>query len=49
MSEKKKEILEYIGREFPNLTEMDKTYLVGFMEGIAAMAGNQAARPGREG
>lgn len=46
MSEKKREILEHIGKEFPNLTEGDKIYLMGFIEGIAAMEGNQAARAG---
>lgn len=48
MDEKKKEIIEAIAKEIPGMAEKDKTYLVGFLEGMSAMAGNQqitAERP----
>lgn len=49
MSEKKNEIMEAIGKEFPDMTERDKTYFMGYLEGLAAKVGNQqlsAERPG---
>lgn len=48
MDEKKKEIVETIAKEMPGMTEKDKTYLVGFLEGMSAGSGNQqitAERP----
>lgn len=36
MSEKKKEILEVIGKELPGMSETEKSYLIGFLEGFAA-------------
>lgn len=39
MSEKKIEIIETIGKELPAMTEPEKTYLMGFLEGVAAIAG----------
>ena len=41
MSEKKEEIIEAIGKEIPGMDEKDKTYLMGFLEGLAAGVGNQ--------
>ena len=38
--EKKEEILEAIGKEIPGMAEKDKTYLMGFLEGMAASVGN---------
>ena len=38
--EKKEEILEAIGKEIPGMAEKDKTYLMGFLEGMAAGVGN---------
>lgn len=50
MSEKKQEIIEAIGKEMPGMAEKDKTYLIGFLEGLAAGVNNQqlteAERPG---
>lgn len=49
MSEKKETIIETIGKTLPNMTEKEKTYLMGYLEGIAAIVGtNQIAaeRPG---
>lgn len=39
MTEKKNEILAAIGKELPNMTESEKTYLMGFLEGFAAFVG----------
>ena len=39
MPENKKAILEAIGKELPNMTEKEKTYLMGFLEGVAAIVG----------
>lgn len=39
MTEKKNEILEAIGKELPRMTESEKTYLMGFLEGFAAVVG----------
>lgn len=36
MSEKKKEILAVIGKELPGMSETEKSYLIGFLEGFAA-------------
>lgn len=36
MSEKKKEILAAIGKEIPGMSETEKSYLIGFIEGFAA-------------
>lgn len=41
MYEKKKEIIEAIGEEIPDMAEKDKAYLIGFLEGMAAAVGNQ--------
>lgn len=41
MSKKKEQIVEAIGKEIPGMTEKDKTYLMGFLEGLAAGVGNQ--------
>lgn len=41
MSEQKNEILAAVGRELPGMSEKDKTYLMGFLEGLAAKVGNQ--------
>lgn len=36
MSEKKKEILTAIGKALPGMSETEKSYLIGFIEGFAA-------------
>lgn len=42
MPEKKEKIIvEAIGKEIPGMGERDKTYLMGFLEGLAAGVGNQ--------
>lgn len=41
MSETKKKIIEAIGKEYPGMTEKDKTYFMGYLEGMAAGVGNQ--------
>ena len=42
MPEKKEKIIvEAIGKELPGMAERDKTYLMGFLEGLAAGVGNQ--------
>lgn len=49
VSEKKEKIIEAIGKEIPGMNEKDKTYLMGFLEGLAAAVGNQriaASQPG---
>lgn len=38
---KEKIIVEAIGKEIPGMAERDKTYLMGFLEGLAAGVGNQ--------
>ena len=38
---KEKIIMEAIGKEIPGMAERDKTYLMGFLEGLAAGVGNQ--------
>lgn len=47
MSEQKNEILAVVGRELPGMSEKDKTYLMGFLEGFAAKVGNQQMTAGR--
>lgn len=39
MSEKKIKIIATVGEVLPSMTETEKTYLMGFLEGIAAIAG----------
>lgn len=39
MPEKKIQIIEAIGKELPSMTETEKTYLMGFMEGVSAITG----------
>lgn len=48
MLEQKERILEAISRGLANMTDQEKTYLIGFLEGVAAMAGTQSTteRPG---
>ena len=41
MSKKDEKIIEAIGKEIPGMAEKDKTYLIGFLEGLAAGVGNQ--------
>ena len=48
MPEKKEAIIEAIGKEFPAMQEKDKTYFMGFLEGLAAQAGNQQLTVERE-
>lgn len=38
MNEKKTEILTALGKELPAMKEAEKTYLMGFLEGVAAIA-----------
>lgn len=49
MSEKKNEIIAAIGRELPNMTENEKNYLMGFLEGFAANAGTKRLAVERTG
>ena len=39
MPEKKNRIIEEFGNLLPGMSETEKTYLMGFLEGFAAMAG----------
>ena len=39
MSEKKVNVIEEINRKLLNMNEQEKSYLMGFLEGFAAMAG----------
>lgn len=39
MSEKKIKIISTVGEVLPSMTEAEKTYLMGFLEGVAAIAG----------
>ena len=39
MPEKKKRIIEEFGMLLPEMSETEKTYLMGFLEGFAAMIG----------
>lgn len=50
MSEKKETIIETIGKLLPSMTEKEKTYLMGFLEGVAAIVGtNRPAAVERPG
>lgn len=50
MTEKKNEIVAVIGKALPDMTQDEKTYLMGFLEGFAALVSNkklaEAERPG---
>ena len=49
MSEKKVNVIEEINRKLLNMNEQEKSYLMGFLEGFAAMAGvGDAGRQSRE-
>lgn len=39
MSEKKKEIVTTLGKELPKMTEKQKIYLMGYLEGYSAGTG----------
>ena len=39
MSEKKKQIIKEVGKLLSKMSEEEKMYLVGFLEGFAAMVG----------
>lgn len=49
MSERKNEIITTLGKELPNMTEKEKIYLMGYLEGFSAGTGAEklaAERPG---
>ena len=49
MSEKKVNVIEEINRKLLNMNEQEKSYLMGFLEGFAAMVGvGDAGRQSRE-
>lgn len=41
MSGQKNEIPAAVGRELPDMSEKEKTYLMGFLESLAAKVSNQ--------
>lgn len=46
MSEKKYEILAFMGKAMPGMTETERSYLIGFLEGFAARP--ETSRPQQE-
>ena len=44
MSEKKVNVIEEINRKLLNMNEQEKSYLMGFLEGFAALVGTQRTR-----
>ena len=49
MSEKKYEILAAMGKTMPGMTETEKSYLIGFLEGFAARHDADTPRQERVG
>ena len=44
MFEKKVNVIEEINRKLLNMNEQEKSYLMGFLEGFAALVGTQRAQ-----
>ncbi|MBD5169352.1 MAG: hypothetical protein HDT20_04435 [Oscillibacter sp.] len=49
MPEKKMNVIEEINRKLLNMNEQEKSYLMGFLEGFAALVGVGNASQGEEG
>lgn len=49
MPEQKENVIEEINRKLLNMNEREKSYLMGFLEGFAALVGVGNASQGEEG
>lgn len=49
MLERKVNVIEMLNRTLAGMDEQEKSYLMGFLEGFAAMAGIGSVRAGGEG
>lgn len=49
MLERKVNVIEELNRTLAGMGEQEKSYLMGYLEGFAAMAGMENVRAGSEG